>query len=75
MWVSTGRGRLTDNQADDFQPAWSPDGSRMAFVSDRDGNFEVYVMSADGSGQARLTNNPADDIEPAWCPDGGDSTP
>lgn len=46
--------------------AHTNDGSRMAFVSDRDGNFEIYVMGADGSGQARLTDNPADDIEPAW---------
>jgi len=65
VWVSTGQARLTNNQADDFQPAWSPDGSRLAFVSDREGNFEIYVMSADGWGQARLTNNAADDIEPA----------
>ena len=66
MWVSTGWGRLTDNPADDFQPAWSPDSLRMAFVSDRDGDFEIYVMSADGSAETRLTNNAADDIEPAW---------
>lgn len=74
MWVSTGRGRLTDNAADDFQAAWSPDGSRMAFVSGREGNFEIYVMNADGSGQARLTNNSAEDIEPTWS-SGGDGLP
>ena len=39
------------------RPAWSPDGRRIAFVSDRDGNFEVYVMNADGSGQRNLTRN------------------
>jgi TolB protein len=37
-------------------PAWSPDGRRLAFGSDRDGDLEVYVMNADGSGQRRLTH-------------------
>ena len=44
--------------------------SRIAFASDRDGNFEIYVMNADGSGQTRLTDNPAYDGSPAWSPDG-----
>jgi len=43
---------------------------RIAFVSDRDGNKEIYVMNADGSGVTRLTNNPASDVDPAWSPDG-----
>jgi len=54
--------RLTNNSAKDFGPTWSPDGSKIAFESDRDGNLEIYIMNADGSNQARLTNNPADDI-------------
>ena len=41
---------------------------RIAFASDRDGNWEVYVMNADGSGQTNLTNNPASDSDPAWSP-------
>ena len=45
---------------------WSPDGARIAFVSRRDGNYEIYVMNADGSGQTRLTNNSAWDLHPAW---------
>jgi TolB protein len=44
------------------------DGRRIAFVSNRGGNEEIYVMNADGSGQRRLTRNPADDIHPAWSP-------
>jgi len=40
----------------DGLPAWSPNGRKIAFVSDRDGNQEVYVMNADGSGQRRLTH-------------------
>ena len=43
---------------------------QIAFVSDRDGNFEIYLMNADGSSQTRLTNNPATDFQPAWSPDG-----
>ncbi len=43
---------------------------QIAFVSNRDGNFEVYVMDTDGSNQTRLTNNPAIDEGPAWSPDG-----
>src|SRR5947207_11325964 len=43
---------------------------RILFTSDRDGNDEIYVMSANGSHQTRLTNNPAFDGEPAWSPDG-----
>ena len=49
-------------------PAWSPDGRRIAFVSNRDGNFEVYVMNADGSGQRNLTRSPANEGLFAWSP-------
>jgi TolB protein len=42
----------------------------VAFQSNRDGNFEIYTMNADGSAQQRLTQNPANDIAPAWSPDG-----
>ena len=42
----------------------------IAFTSDRDGNFEIYVMDADGTAQTNLTNNPASDAVPAWSPDG-----
>jgi hypothetical protein len=64
------RTRLTNNSELDQQPAWSPDGTRLAFVSFRDGNGEIYVMNADGSGQTNLTNNPVEDYAPAWSPDG-----
>jgi dipeptidyl aminopeptidase/acylaminoacyl peptidase len=66
----TGRTNLTQNAADDGFPAWSPDGDRIAFSSDRDGNSEIYVMNGDGSGVTRITNNPAQDFIPAWSPDG-----
>ena len=62
--------RLTRHSDDDYAPAWSPDGTQIAFTSDRDGNDEIYVMAADGSQQTRLTRNSAWDTDPAWSPDG-----
>ena len=62
--------RLTDNDADDYSLRWSPDGRRIAFMSERDGNHEIYVMNADGSGVTRLTHNDAADGQPIWSPDG-----
>lgn len=62
--------QLTTNAAYDDQPKWSPDGTKIVFMSDRDGNFEIYSMNADGSNQTRLTNSPAADGFPAWSPDG-----
>ena len=63
---------LTRTQVDwkDGSPAWSPDGTRIAFYSERDGNAEIYVMNADGTGVTRLTNSSADEGYPAWSPDG-----
>jgi Tol biopolymer transport system component/DNA-binding winged helix-turn-helix (wHTH) protein len=62
--------RLTNNNAMDCQPVWSPDGSRVVFWSNRDGGREIYVMDADGSNVRRLTHNLADDVNPGWSPDG-----
>ena len=43
---------------------------KIAFTSDRDGNYEIYVMGSDGSNQTRLTNNQSDESNPAFSPDG-----
>lgn len=51
-------------------PAWSPDGKRIAFVSDRDGNSEIYWIRPDGSELTRVTNHPALDSHPRWSRDG-----
>jgi Tol biopolymer transport system component len=52
-------------------PSASLENGRIAFVSDRDGNMNIYVMSVDGTGQTRLTTNPAsDNNDPVWSPDG-----
>jgi TolB protein len=64
----SGLQRLTNHAAADTQPAWSPDGSTIAFNSDRDGNSEIYLMNADGSAQTRITDNPSEDSDPAWQP-------
>ena len=72
----TGITRLTNNDAHDYQPVWSPDGRRIAFISERNSdrlrlprNEEIYVMNADGTDATRLTNNPDDDGQPTWSPD------
>ncbi|MCD6554609.1 MAG: PD40 domain-containing protein [Anaerolineae bacterium] len=62
--------RLTLTEADEFDPVWSPDGRRIAFVSLRDGNQEIYVMNADGSDQTNITRHENKDWTPAWSPDG-----
>lgn len=54
----------------DFNARWSPDGRRLAFMSSRDGNFEIYVMNSDGSDQRRLTDQGENDHDPSWSPDG-----
>jgi Tol biopolymer transport system component len=53
-----------------FWPSFSGDGSRIAFTTDHDGNYEIYVINADGTGLTDLTNNPADDYAPSFSPDG-----
>jgi len=59
---------LADTPYDEFTPAWSPDGRRIAFATNQDGNYEIYVMDADGTHQVRLTNDPGRDDTPAWRP-------
>jgi dipeptidyl aminopeptidase/acylaminoacyl peptidase len=66
----TGQTGLTSNSAHDEAANWSSDSTKIAFNSDRDGNFEVYGMNADGTGQTNLTNNSAYDDWPKWSPDG-----
>jgi Tol biopolymer transport system component/putative hemolysin len=75
IWVIHADGSSAVNltntpDVDEGFPAWSPDGTHIAFTSRRDGNNEIYVMKADGTQAARWTDNPADDFAPAWSPDG-----
>ncbi|HEX4932732.1 MAG TPA: hypothetical protein VFV33_06090, partial [Gemmatimonadaceae bacterium] len=62
----TGLRRLTTDPANDRYPVWSPQGDRLAFASDRDGNDEIYVMNLDGTGLRRLTTSPGLDVPDVW---------
>ena len=63
--------RLTRDDSNEYGIAWSPDGSQMAFVSDRDRNYEIYVLDTSGVNQniRRITNDLAPDLSPTWSPD------
>lgn len=56
----------TADTSHDSAPAVSHDGTKIAFRSSRDGNFEIYAMDADGSNPRRLTKNLASDLQPDW---------
>ena len=60
----------TSGSTHESGPSWSPDGSKILFISDQDGDTEIYVMDADGSNQAKLTDNEVADWQPSWSPDG-----
>jgi len=77
--TGTDERRLTDAKGDpstpqglffQTEPAWSDDGSTIAFASKRSGTFDLYAMNADGSGTRRLTSTKDDDGQPDWSPDG-----
>jgi Tol biopolymer transport system component len=62
--------RLTTSRADDFAPSFSPDGRRVAFTSDRGGNYDIYTMNSAGRDLRRITTNPGKDAFPSWSPSG-----
>jgi Tol biopolymer transport system component len=60
--------QLTDSPGEDGSPAYSPDGTRIAFYSDRNGSDrEIFVMNHDLTGLVQLTFNDVDDVMPTWC--------
>src|SRR5689334_6882917 len=74
IWIANENGsavqRLTDNKARDIYPRFSPDGSEIAFSSNRDGNYDVFVIPAAGGKPKQLTYHTADDTVVGWSPDG-----
>ena len=74
IWVANDNGsdpeRLTDNKARDMLPRFSPDGTQIAFSSNRAGNYDVYVIPAAGGKPRQLTFHSADDQVLGWTPDG-----
>ncbi len=62
--------RLTSLDSYEANPIWSPDGSRIAFSSDRNGSLDIYVMSSEGGPATRLTFNSANEIPSTFTPDG-----
>jgi TolB protein len=62
--------QLTNDPADDVQPSFSPDGSKITFSSSRAGNWDIYVMDADGKHVEQLTSGLAQDLHPTFSPDG-----
>jgi len=62
--------RLLLNYGTDQSASYSPDGTRIAFMNNYDGDFEICVMNADGTGVKQLTKNSAVDAYPSWSPDG-----
>jgi TolB protein len=73
IFVTDGRGTdkaLTSGKHLNLQPSWSPDGRRLAFVSNRGGRHAVYLMQADGSRVEKLTRSERMESAPSWSPDG-----
>ena len=65
--------RVTNNPFADGFPAWSPDGTKIAFIRgnlENPSTFELYVINADGNNEVRLTNDSVIDGVPSWSPDG-----
>lgn len=62
--------QLTNASGDDAMPAVSPDGTRLAFASNRSGNWDIYVMPIAGGPAVQVSNDPGDELHPSWSPDG-----
>jgi dipeptidyl aminopeptidase/acylaminoacyl peptidase len=68
--IATEVTRLTHDQGLSEGPTWSPDGDQLAFVSNRSGNFDIYVRRLEGGTDVNVTNHAAEDFQPALSPDG-----
>ena len=73
LYIITPQGQLVrrlTSDASDAAPEPSPDGKRVVFMAQAGGNWDVYIVNADGSGRRRLTTHEAMDVLPTWSPDG-----
>jgi TolB protein len=74
LYIKTFGGRvvtqLTTDHANDVMPRISPDGQRIAFASDRNGNWDIFVMPITGGRAIQVTSSPSDELGPSWSPDG-----
>ena len=61
---------LKDNEFNNYNPVFNPEGTKMAFVSDKEGSKDIWVMNADGTGMEQLTFSDHDEMDPSWTPDG-----
>jgi Tol biopolymer transport system component len=64
--------QITSDPANDLMPRLSPDGTRIAFASDRSGNWDIYVMPVSGGKPIQVTASPAHELHPSWSPEGGE---
>ena len=62
--------QLTADPASDIQPVYSPDGQRVAFASQRSGNWDIWIIGVDGGPPVQVTRSPAVEVHPSWSPDG-----
>jgi TolB protein len=60
--------RLTEQQGNNEDPCWSPDGRYIAFSSSRDGGYHVFIMNASGRNQRRITFLKGEQTSPSWSP-------
>lgn len=62
--------QITNDPAHDVTPVFSPDGSKIAFASDRSGNWDLYIVDIQGGRPVQITNEPTQDLSPSFSPDG-----
>ncbi len=74
LYIKTADGlavtQLTSDPSSDLQPVFSPDGSRVAFASNRAGNWDIWVVDRNGGAPVQITSGQEDEIHPSWSPDG-----